>query len=145
MISQRKGGIRKFKKGDWIEFRTGGRNCTGKIFIVNDHDNSYDVDTFLDGGRILVKHLPGAEIITGNMVLYQWTADGEPELCRKESGWIQEGTCYHCGQLLSGDCILLTAAETGDVYPLHAACCRISATPLKQTVGGCFSPSAKRS
>lgn len=56
------------------------------MFIVNEHDTSCDVWSALDGEELLVKHLPESVIRTDNLVEYQWSADGEIEVCRMEAG-----------------------------------------------------------
>lgn len=43
----------------------------------------------------------------------------------------REGTCYHCGLPLSGDCITLTTLQGQEEYHLHPGCCRNVVTPLK--------------
>ena len=117
--------------GDQIEFGTNGKVYTGTIYIINDHDISYDVWSTLDGEEILVKHLPKSVIRTDNLVNYQWSANGEVEVCRKDTDWIKEGICHHYGQPLSGNCIRLINIQNQDVYHLHRECCQNSVSPLK--------------
>lgn len=56
--------------------------------------------------------------------LYQWSEDGEVELCEYETIITGETVCcYHCGLSIRANelAVKLTASD-GDFYVLHPAC-----------------------
>lgn len=55
---------------------------------------------------------------------YQWSEDGEIEICECEMVRIREAVeCYHCALAIQENelAVKLTAPD-GDVYMLHSAC-----------------------
>jgi len=57
-------------------------------------------------------------------VRYQWSEDGDVELCEREIVATGEAaSCYHCGFAIRAneDAVKLTAPD-GDVYLLHPLC-----------------------
>lgn len=57
-------------------------------------------------------------------VHYQWSEDGEIELCECETVMVKEETlCYHCDLAIRARemAVKLTASD-GDIYILHPVC-----------------------
>ena len=61
----------------------------------------------------------------GVKVSYWWSEDGDPEVCERTEGVLEEATeCYHClAKLQEGESVSkLTSLEDGEEYIMCVAC-----------------------
>ena len=64
-------------------------------------------------------------------VRYQWSEDGEVELCERETIITGETvSCYHCGiPVRANEAAVKLIAPDGDIYVLHPVCADKGCSP----------------